>query len=39
MHKFNYHAEKYGTQLCVGCGRCITNCPTNIDMTEIVAEI
>lgn len=39
MHKFNYHAEKYGNQLCVGCGRCITNCPTDIDMTEIVAEI
>ncbi|MFH1722941.1 MAG: 4Fe-4S dicluster domain-containing protein [Candidatus Altiarchaeota archaeon] len=39
MHKLNYHAITYGNQLCVGCGRCITNCPTKIDMTEIVGEI
>lgn len=36
LHKFYYqlkHNEEFG---CVGCGRCIINCPTNIDIREII---
>ncbi len=36
LHKFYYqlkHNESYG---CVGCGRCISNCPTNIDIRKII---
>lgn len=36
LHKFYYqlkHNDNFG---CVGCGRCIDNCPTNIDIRRIV---
>lgn len=38
-HQLNYFKERHGKQLCVGCGRCIENCPTKIDMTEILKEL
>lgn len=38
-HKLSYWVEQYGCFGCVGCGRCITWCPTGIDLTEIAAEI
>jgi NAD-dependent dihydropyrimidine dehydrogenase PreA subunit len=41
-HQLNYFKKKYGKNgknLCVGCGRCIENCPTNIDMTEILQKL
>jgi sulfhydrogenase subunit beta (sulfur reductase) len=34
MHKFASWPEQFGTQGCVGCGRCITWCPVGIDVTE-----
>jgi len=35
-HKFSYHKKNYGEYLCVGCGRCIRNCPVKIDFTEVI---
>jgi sulfhydrogenase subunit beta (sulfur reductase) len=37
-HKLN-QAGQYGILGTVGCGRCITWCPTGIDLTEIASEI
>ncbi len=37
MHKFKYIPIKRDGELgCVGCGRCVRSCPTNIDVREIV---
>jgi sulfhydrogenase subunit beta (sulfur reductase) len=38
-HKLSYWVEQFGCFGCVGCGRCISWCPTGIDLTEIAAEI
>ncbi|MFH1401148.1 MAG: 4Fe-4S dicluster domain-containing protein [Nanoarchaeota archaeon] len=35
-HQLDYFKEKYGIDLCVGCGRCIEGCPTRIDFVEII---
>lgn len=39
MHKFSYYAEQYGTNSCVGCGRCVRNCPVNLDIREVLGEL
>ena len=39
MHKFRYTVENFGTNFCVGCGRCVTNCPVNVDIRETLTEI
>ncbi len=39
MHKFNYFVENYEEMACVGCGRCIMNCPVNIDIRKVLKEI
>jgi sulfhydrogenase subunit beta (sulfur reductase) len=38
-HKLATWVEQYGCFGCVGCGRCMTWCPTGIDLTEIAKEI
>ncbi|MCF6474611.1 sulfite reductase subunit A [Nonomuraea sp. MG754425] len=38
-HKFATWYDQFGTSGCVGCGRCITWCPTGIDVTEELACI
>ena len=38
MHKYNYYAEKYGEKLCTGCGRCVTVCPVNLDIREVLKK-
>ncbi len=36
MHKLKYHQDKYEKGImCVGCGRCVTSCPVNIDIREV----
>jgi len=36
MHKLSFFARRYdNTQLCVGCGRCVRECPVNIDIRAI----
>jgi sulfhydrogenase subunit beta (sulfur reductase) len=39
MHKFLYSPENMGDIFCVGCGRCISNCPSNIDIRETVSRV
>ncbi len=36
MHKFSYTVEKNDAIFCVGCGRCVTNCPVNLDIREML---
>jgi ferredoxin len=38
-HQLVYFRDRFGTQMCVGCGRCFTNCPTKIDMADIVRRL
>ncbi|WP_300669956.1 4Fe-4S dicluster domain-containing protein [Desulfoluna sp.] len=36
MHKLKYFQDKYETGImCVGCGRCIEQCPAGIDIREV----
>ncbi len=39
MHKYNYFMENYETHLCTGCGRCVSVCPTNLDIREVIKKI
>lgn len=40
MHKLSFFAYRYdGTQLCVGCGRCVLACPVNIDIREVARSV
>lgn len=39
LHKFAYWIKQFGTFGCVGCGRCITWCPTGIDLRETVTKV
>lgn len=39
MHKFNYFVENYGEIACVGCGRCVINCPVNMDVRKVVNSL
>ncbi|MGA1825092.1 MAG: 4Fe-4S dicluster domain-containing protein [bacterium] len=36
LHKFQYAVENYDSVFCVGCGRCIQQCPVNLDVREIL---
>jgi len=38
-HKLGGWHDQYGRSGCVGCGRCISWCPTGIDITEEVAAL
>ena len=34
-HKLQSYISKYGKPACVGCGRCITTCPTDINIKTV----
>lgn len=38
-HKFSSWVFQYGTFGCVGCGRCLSWCPTQVDIIKIVEAI
>lgn len=38
-HKFGSWQQQFGTNGCVGCGRCMTWCPTGIDVTEVLNKV
>jgi sulfhydrogenase subunit beta (sulfur reductase) len=38
-HKLCTWVEQFGCIGCIGCGRCMTWCPTEIDITEMAKEI
>ena len=39
MHKFRYLPENFDLVGCVGCGRCVLNCPVNLDIRKIVQDV
>lgn len=39
MHKFSYTVESHGLAFCVGCGRCVRNCPVNLDLREMLVSL
>ena len=39
MHKFNYFVANHGMVACVGCGRCIKECPVNLDIRGVLNSI
>jgi ferredoxin len=39
LHKFQYYPSVHGPVLCVGCGRCITECPAGIDLRETLETL
>jgi len=39
MHKFRYAVENLDRLFCVGCGRCIRNCPVSMDLRTVFKEI
>ncbi|MCS7118753.1 MAG: 4Fe-4S dicluster domain-containing protein [Archaeoglobaceae archaeon] len=38
-HKFRTFVDEFGVPSCVGCGRCTTFCPAEIDMREILFRL
>jgi sulfhydrogenase subunit beta (sulfur reductase) len=38
LHKLVTWHDQFGESGCVGCGRCITWCPTGIDITEVIVH-
>ncbi|MGA1825621.1 MAG: 4Fe-4S dicluster domain-containing protein [bacterium] len=39
MHKFKYFVDRFSEVACVGCGRCRTKCPVNIDIIDVIKRI
>jgi ferredoxin len=37
--KFSYVPQDFGPVACVGCGRCVVECPVNIDIREMLGDI
>jgi len=37
--KFYYYPKDFGPIACVGCGRCITQCPANVDIVEVLEDV
>ena len=38
-HKQEAFVREFGTPSCVGCGRCIENCPTGINVVEVFQQV
>lgn len=39
MHKLKYFPDRFGPFSCVGCGRCVQDCPVNIDIREVMGDL
>ncbi len=39
MHKMKYFPDRFGPLSCVGCGRCVRDCPVNIDIREVMRKL
>jgi ferredoxin len=38
-HKYKYYPENFKIIACVGCGRCISKCPANLDLIDILSGV
>jgi sulfhydrogenase subunit beta (sulfur reductase) len=38
-HKQRGFVAEYGRPSCVGCGRCVSACPVNIDVVEVIDRL
>ena len=38
-HKFEYYPMNFDAIACTGCGRCIRECPVNVDLREVIGGI
>ena len=38
-HKFKFNRDNFGDYSCVGCGRCISLCPVNIDLIDYLSRV
>ncbi|MHB1293417.1 MAG: 4Fe-4S dicluster domain-containing protein [Anaerolineae bacterium] len=39
MHKFNYLPRNVALFGCVGCGRCVQQCPVQLDIRQVLARV
>lgn len=39
MHKFVYFLDRYGMNMCVGCGRCVDGDAGGMDLREILKKL
>lgn len=39
MHKFNYLPRNVALFGCVGCGRCVQQCPVRLDIRQVLARV
>ena len=39
MHKFVFFLERYGIQMCVGCGRCIDGCAGETNIRDMIKKL
>jgi sulfhydrogenase subunit beta (sulfur reductase) len=39
MHKFKYFVDIHKHYQCTGCGRCVTKCPVNIDIIQVLDKV
>ena len=38
-HKYKYYPDNFDFIACVGCGRCVSFCPVNIDIIDILLRV
>jgi ferredoxin len=39
LHKFLYCRQNFGAAFCVGCGRCVVNCPGGLDLRQVLSAL
>jgi len=39
LHKFVYFLDRYGIQMCVGCGRCVDACAGETDIRQVLKKL
>ena len=39
MHKFSYFLERYGVDMCVGCGRCVDGEAGEVDIRKVLKKL
>jgi hypothetical protein len=39
MHKFSYYLDRYGINMCVGCGRCVDAEAGDVDIRVVLKKL